>query len=467
MLVWLSKQPGWANARKIRFSREALSVSSSALGPYEPEDNDAIRDLRFVPKTGFTYSCWFKRHYLTVGRAAPTSTESYDHDYDGGYLTPAPFYGGVRGGFNGANLFISIVAWNTSIILDLLREAQKAYAATLIHGTNVYTAAFNNVHWGSNDSGQWKLSSTTPKRSFDSIVLDPAIKDLLLQDAISFLSNRAWYSERCIPFRRGYLLYVPPGSGKTSFISAIAGELGLDVYIISLSQAGMDDAGLTRLFNDLPGNCIALIEDIDAAFTRKVNRDALGNDLPGTMVGWPPVQDLGVSLSGLLNALDGIGAKEGRILFATTNKYESLDKALSRPGRMDLHVEFKLAAKYQAEGLFKRFYNPRGSDLAEDDKESTSNGLPVVHASSSVPSCVTVMDKLHTTRVLRLSQSRLQELADAFAEAIPEHEFSMASIQGYLMAYKTDPVAAAAAIKDWVHETRSDASDKTDLDLST
>jgi AAA+ superfamily predicted ATPase len=50
----------------------------------------------------------------------------------------------------------------------------------------------------------------------------------------------------------------------------------------------------------------------------------------------------------LLNALDGISAQEGRLLFATTNRYHTLDPALTRPGRMDLHVEFRLASQYQA-----------------------------------------------------------------------------------------------------------------------
>ncbi|KAJ8077742.1 hypothetical protein PM082_002175 [Marasmius tenuissimus] len=76
-----------------------------------------------------------------------------------------------------------------------------------------------------------------------------------------------------------------------------------------------------------------------------------------------------VSLSGLLHALDGISAQEGRILFATTNKYSSLDPALCRPGRMDAHIEFKLASRYQAKELFKRFYNRADDDAHEDDEE--------------------------------------------------------------------------------------------------
>jgi hypothetical protein len=79
-----------------------------------------------------------------------------------------------------------------------------------------------------------------------------------------------------------------------------------------------------------------------------------------------------ISLSGLLNALDGVGAQEGRLLFATTNRYEALDAALRRPGRMDVHVEFKLASKYQVGELFKRFYlpTPRTSTSSSKDLRS-------------------------------------------------------------------------------------------------
>ncbi|KAF9028908.1 P-loop containing nucleoside triphosphate hydrolase protein [Hymenopellis radicata] len=481
MMVWLSNQPGWANSRKIRFSREAASVSSSALGPYRADDNNAIRDLRFIPQTGFTYSCWFKNHYLTVGRTAPTYRGQYNTAASGGAFETSPnaYFGTPGPALNiCADLHVSVIARNPSIILDLLREAQKAYAATLLIGTNVYTSTVGGDPW-SPQSGRWNLTSFNPKRSFDSIILDPAVKDLVLKDAISFLSSKAWYFKRSIPFRRGYLLYGPPGSGKTSFISAIAGELGLDIYVVSLSQGGLDDAGLSRLFNALPGNCIALIEDIDAAFSATLNRDNEEGHSSPNMMAWPGQSGCSrVSLSGILNALDGIGAQEGRILFATTNKYESLDKALSRPGRMDLHIEFKLAAKYQARELFMRFYNPSdpgrmGSDLVDDsakyDKESLASddsGYASSHTQSSLeslalPSSVTFIGKLHTTQGPQLSQRRFVELADTFAEGIPDHEFSMASIQGYLMWHKTDPVAAVAGIKDWVCDAQSDVSDST------
>src|SRR6266851_8044284 len=82
-----------------------------------------------------------------------------------------------------------------------------------------------------------------------------------------------------IPFRRGYLLYGAPGSGKTSIIHSLAGELGLDIYIISLSKTGLDDTALGSLISSLPEQCIAIMEDIDAAFTHGLTRDATGTEL--------------------------------------------------------------------------------------------------------------------------------------------------------------------------------------------
>lgn len=69
--------------------------------------------------------------------------------------------------------------------------------------------------------------------------------------------------------------YGPPGSGKTSIVHSLAGELELDIYIISLSKSGMDDSTLNSLISGLPEHCIALMEDIDAAFTTSLNRGGM------------------------------------------------------------------------------------------------------------------------------------------------------------------------------------------------
>lgn len=118
------------------------------------------------------------------------------------------------------------------------------------------------------------------------------------------------------PVLKGYLLHGEPGSGKTSLIHAIAGELNLDIYVISLSKPGMNDTALGNLLCDLPPRCIALIEDIDAAFTCGVNRDdpvlPVGAVSLGFSRSFPMASGPSVTLSGLLNAIDGIYAQEGK-----------------------------------------------------------------------------------------------------------------------------------------------------------
>ena len=69
----------------------------------------------------------------------------------------------------------------------------------------------------------------------------------IVDDARAFLRLERWYAERGIPYRRGYLLHGAPGSGKTSLVRAVAGELRLPVYQLPLSGAGVDDEAFHRL----------------------------------------------------------------------------------------------------------------------------------------------------------------------------------------------------------------------------
>ena len=75
-----------------------------------------------------------------------------------------------------------------------------------------------------------------------------------------------WYRSRGIPYRRGYLLYGPPGCGKTSFITALAGELQYSISVLNLSDRSMSDDRLQHRLADAPQNSLILLEDIDAVF---------------------------------------------------------------------------------------------------------------------------------------------------------------------------------------------------------
>ena len=194
------------------------------------------------------------------------------------------------------------------------------------------------------------LGTPRRKRPLASVVLDKGVKEDIVNDARDFLARRQWYVDRGIPYRRGYLLYGPPGSGKSSFIQALAGELDYSVAMINLSEVGVTDDKLAFLLTKLPERSIVLLEDADSAFVNRRRRDTDGYS-GGT-----------VTFSGLLNALDGLSAGEERIAFLTTNHVELLDPALIRPGRVDMMVRIGEATRYQAAQMWDRFYGDVDTD---------------------------------------------------------------------------------------------------------
>merc|ERR1711941_136319 len=116
----------------------------------------------------------------------------------------------------------------------------------------------------------------------------------------------------------------------------------------------------------------------------------------------------GVTFSGLLNAIDGVAAQEGKVVFMTTNYKDRLDEALVRPGRVDKRIFFGLASKRRARQLFLRFY---------DDDGYGGSG-----------------------------QGDLEEFASAFSSQLLESQHSMAAIQGHLMKYRHAPDQAVKNI---------------------
>ncbi|KAI9062490.1 P-loop containing nucleoside triphosphate hydrolase protein [Trametes sanguinea] len=450
LMFWLSKHSIFRTARTLDVSTRSFGKNTAIAGEQSNDDDTDGRKISFLPSLSTTYSLWYRYRYVSI-----TRDEVMDGPWNGRRQT----------------LQVQILTRDHQILRDLLLEAKALFHRASENMISIYV---------SDPSDYWKRVSTHHKRPMQSIILDPGTIELVLEDAKDFLASKAWYAERGIPHRRGYLLYGAPGSGKTSLIHSIAGELNLDVYILSLTRLGLDDTSLSSIIADLPTQCIVLVEDIDAAFHQGVKRDIADPERDqderthqsgkgsesSTTVGR-------VTLSGLLNALDGIAAQEGRILFATTNDYDALDPALCRPGRLDLHIEFKLASKYQCREMFRRFYLPSKPDAesgkAEEDSEvdekdsgygsrdarsdgsldnsgqSSGSSAGSVHESPTV-----YVGMAHTIRAPKLSPRKAAELADSFASAIPNRAFSMATLQGYLMAYKTRPYDAVADAPAWV-----------------
>ncbi len=213
--------------------------------------------------------------------------------------------------------------------------------------------------------GYWSKAGTFEARSLSSLILPKG--DWVIRDMREFLSSRQVYRQRGIPYQRGYLLYGPPGNGKTSFVKALAGELSLSVYLIDLGDKKLSDLELQWLFASIPNRSLLLLEDIDRA---EVNRKSTPSKPKSKAKIDEPEgpKDEGISLSGLLNALDGILSGEtGRIVIMTSNHPELLPEALVRPGRIDKKVYFPNARKEDAEEALRRFFNSNGSTPAVPD----------------------------------------------------------------------------------------------------
>jgi len=225
---------------------------------------------------------------------------------------------------------------NRDIFEDLFAEAHHLAQQTTEGKTIVYTA--RTASWE-------KFGEPRKKRPLESVILDQGVKERIVDDVRDFLSSGKWYYDRGIPYRRGYLLHGPPGSGKSSFIQALAGELDYNIAILNLSERGMTDDRLSYLLTIIPQRTLVLLEDADAAFTtRRTQTDAHG------------YQGANVTFSGLLNALDGVASAEERVIFLTTNHVERLDSALVRPGRVDMTVRLGEVTRWQTEKLWDRFY---------------------------------------------------------------------------------------------------------------
>jgi chaperone BCS1 len=212
------------------------------------------------------------------------------------------------------------------------------------------------------EHGSWNMAQARVRRPIHTVILDS--KHLaLVTDAREFLGSETWYAERGIPWRRGFLLHGPPGTGKSSFVTALAGELGINIYCIQLGSAGMTDEALQSLVLTVPKLSVLLMEDIDAAFTNSLEEEPAApqsSDKPGK-----GGRRTKLSMSGLMNAIDGVVAQQGCLLFMTTNNIAMLPERLIRSGRIDVRCEFGLASTHQIAGLFRLFYGSERPEEAE------------------------------------------------------------------------------------------------------
>jgi chaperone BCS1 len=185
----------------------------------------------------------------------------------------------------------------------------------------------------------------------------------------------------------------------------LAGALGIPVILIPMGSPNMDDDKFKSSLGKAPQRSIVLMEDIDCAF-QVVNKPENG------MFG---MRGQGITLSGFLNAIDGVSAQQGRMLFFTTNHKETLlESAMIRPGRIDMEFFMGNATKEGAGELFDRFFS-----LTTESNEI-------------------------------IAESRT-----AFLDLVEPHAHSYAALQGVLMQSRQDFTQTAANMRQWIAQEKA------------
>ncbi|PVH70485.1 P-loop containing nucleoside triphosphate hydrolase protein [Cadophora sp. DSE1049] len=384
LVAWLSSQPFSHKARSLLASVDARRRGSAD----DHSDENQKKPLQYSPWNG-SFSFWYKNRLLTFSSIQKEGRV-----------------------FREEEISVSCIGRSPDVLRELFSECRAEYLKLVKNKTSVFE----------HRDRSWKKTRAINKRPLDTVILDEQKKKALVEDIKAYLDpeTQGWYSRRGIPYRKGYLLYGPPGTGKSSLSLSIAGACDLDIYILNLSSE--DDSSLGKLFTELPKHCVVLVEDIDAVDatqsrqhgTVKTGQDETGSSTMGK-------SQRRVSLSALLNVLDGVGSQEGRVLIMTTNHAERLDAALIRPGRVDMKLELGCTNQDINARLFCAMFMhddtlPDGSQRADEDT--------------------------------------LRKLMTEFASKIPKQEFSAAEVQSFLMQYKRSPHMAVENAQEWVVSTR-------------
>ncbi len=246
---------------------------------------------------------------------------------------------------------------------------------------NPFRRQSNGIQVYRRNGNCWIRGPVQTRRSKDSLILADDTLESVLEDIKVFQSSRQWYADRGIPYHRSFLFAGKAGTGKSTMAGICASEFGMGLATLLL-----DDVVFRQLIDTLPKLVILLIEDCDTVFERRLPSDA----------------KIGVTLEGLLNSIDGVGCRDGRILILTTNYPDRLDAALIRPGRVDRRIEFGYADREMIAKMFRWFY--RGHSIGS---------------------------------------ARLTILSDKYAGTVPEGaHVTPARIQEHLLRYRDDPETA-------------------------
>ncbi|CAL4995129.1 unnamed protein product [Urochloa decumbens] len=246
-------------------------------------------------------------------------------------------------------------------------KALKAYIPHVIATAKAIRDKERPLTIWMNDGSDWEPMDLQHPSTFDTLAMDSDLKKSVIDDLDKFVRRKAYYKKIGKAWKRGYLLYGPPGTGKSSLIAAMANHLRFDIYDLELT--GVDsNSQLRKLLVEMGNRSILVIEDIDCSMEikkRKKKKTSADGDkkkkLPRNRkpASDPKRDDEKVTLSGLLNFVDGLWSTSGeeRLIVFTTNYKERLDPALLRPGRMDMHIHMGYCTREAFRILVRNYHS--------------------------------------------------------------------------------------------------------------
>lgn len=241
--------------------------------------------------------------------------------------------------------------YNTTICTLSLWRSDAVFERFVQLFSPTYDLADENSHYWVlwERDGDWFKQYRAKRKEWDDVIYNDKVRSIVGGSVHKFLNNVALYEKLSIPRKLTFLFHGEPGTGKTELTRMIASITGYNVF--PMNMEGKNLQAFTRSLNQIPKNSILLLEDVDSFSSKRNLRDYKAG-APTETTGEETSDETGadsgprqpkeqMTLSGLLNVLDGICPLDNLIVVITTNALEKLDAALYRKSRVDVLLEIE------------------------------------------------------------------------------------------------------------------------------